>query len=207
VRIYLTGRLGLEEGDAFVDEAALPARQGRLAFAYLVMERRRPVPRRELAAAIWDDDPPEAWDAALSALLSRLRRLFRGAGLSADVETLSGAVGLRLPASTWVDVEAERSAIDEAEGALRFGDARTALSGAAVAWSIADRGFLHGDDLPWVVLERNHLRAETTAWGLHGRAPLRTTLRRNRAFPGVGVRARDAVAHSDGQPGRSPARV
>jgi DNA-binding SARP family transcriptional activator len=152
--------LTLEDERASLDETMLPARQGRLAFAYLVLERRRPVPRRELATAIWGDEPPEGWDAGLSVLLSRLRRVFRAAGVNVDIATLSGTVSLRLPASTWVDMDAARSAIDEAEGALRSGDPGGAWTQAAVACSIAERGFLHGDDQTWVLRQREHLRAE-----------------------------------------------
>jgi hypothetical protein len=41
LRIYLTGTVCLKHGRTLVDERQFPARQGRLAFAYLVCERFR----------------------------------------------------------------------------------------------------------------------------------------------------------------------
>ena len=38
-----------------IDEGRFPGRQGRLLFAYLVAEQGRPVPRDELAEALWGD--------------------------------------------------------------------------------------------------------------------------------------------------------
>jgi DNA-binding SARP family transcriptional activator len=160
MRIYLTGRLTLESGAGLLDETELPARQGRLAFAYLVMERQRPLPRQELAQAIWGDEAPDAWDASLSALLSRLRRLFRTIALDGDIETVSGSVSLHLPADTWVDLDEARNAIDEAEGALRSERHAEAWTHAAVALSITGRGFLAGEELRWVVRERERLRTD-----------------------------------------------
>jgi len=61
----------LESGEMVLDERQLPARQGRIAFTYLVLNRERPVPRDELVRAVWADDSPEAWESSLSALLSR----------------------------------------------------------------------------------------------------------------------------------------
>jgi len=40
---------------AVIDEAHLGRRLGRLPFAYLVAERSRPVPRDELAEALWGE--------------------------------------------------------------------------------------------------------------------------------------------------------
>ena len=150
----------VEDALVVLDESALPARQGRLAFAYLTLQRYRPVQRQELAMAIWGEETPEAWDTSLSALLSRLRRQFRGGGLAAEIETLSGVVTFELPASTWVDLDAARAAIDVAEGHLRSGDDFGAWSNAAVAVSILERGFLHGEELPWVTRERERQRQD-----------------------------------------------
>ena len=46
VRVYLTGRVALEvDGQVVVNERGLRGRQGRVAFAYLVCNRTRPVPQ------------------------------------------------------------------------------------------------------------------------------------------------------------------
>lgn len=158
VRIYLAGRVGLEfKGELVLDERQFRGRQARLAFAYLVCERARSVSREELAAVIWPGEQPPAWEAALSALVSRIRGLLARIPLEPGVASISSGFGqyqLRLPADTWVDLEAAASAIDEAEGALRAGDPKRAFGPATVAASIARRPFLSGDEGEWVESQR-----------------------------------------------------
>ena len=160
MRIYLAGRVMVDSEELLLDEEQFPARQGRIAFAYLVLQRRRSVPRQELAEAIWGEEAPEAWDAGVSALLSRLRRLFKRLSLDVDIVTLSGSVYLRVPVGVWVDLDAAGNALDEAEGLLRAGRPEEAWPHAAVAFSITERGFLEGQELPWIVRERERLRAQ-----------------------------------------------
>ena len=57
VKVFLTGRVAVKTDGAVIDEAQLGGRQGRLLFAYLVAERSRPVPRDELAEALWGETP------------------------------------------------------------------------------------------------------------------------------------------------------
>src|SRR5207302_9621861 len=72
-RLYLTGRLIAELGERRFDERLLPGRQGRRAFAYLTLERTRPVSIDELADAVWSTaSPAGAWETALSAIVSKL---------------------------------------------------------------------------------------------------------------------------------------
>src|SRR5687767_1653466 len=49
IRVYLTGQLAIECSERLLDQTAFPGPQGRLAFAFLVVERQRAVPREELA--------------------------------------------------------------------------------------------------------------------------------------------------------------
>jgi DNA-binding winged helix-turn-helix (wHTH) protein len=54
LRIYLTGRVLVEESDTvLLDERRMMGKQGRLAFAYLVGEHLRAVSRDELAEELW----------------------------------------------------------------------------------------------------------------------------------------------------------
>jgi DNA-binding SARP family transcriptional activator len=150
-----------------VSERQFRDRQGRRAFAYLVCCRNRPVPRSELAPVIWPDEMPPAWEAALSAVVSRIRGLLRIPKLARfhiALTTDFGQYQLCLPADTWVDLEASARAIDEAEGALRLGDPMRAFGWAGVVYAIANRPFLAGDAGGWVdaqcrALERQYLRA------------------------------------------------
>jgi DNA-binding SARP family transcriptional activator len=160
-RVYLTGHVAIEQGDCRVAERDLPGRQGRLAFVFLVCRRDRPVSRRELTEILWPDDAPREADAALSAILSKLRRVLRGAGWSADeatVDVCSGSVSLRVPSATWIDVEAAANAIDEAEGALRLAQMAAAWGHANVAVAIGRRPFLPDFEAPWIDAQREALR-------------------------------------------------
>jgi len=160
VRIYLTGRIAIEADGRVVGEQAFPGRQARLAFAYLGLAGQRPVARDALADAIWGDELPTAWDAALTSLVSKLRSLLRHAGLvGAGPFSQSGCYQLRLSADCWVDVEACARAVDSGEAAWRRGDVGRAWSEATVATAIARRPFLAGDDLPWVDEARRRLRS------------------------------------------------
>src|SRR5438067_11386879 len=125
LRVYVTGRLELEAAGVLLDSRRLPGRQGRRALAYLVCERGRPVPRDELAEAIWRGETPPAWDAALSALTSKLRALLREAG-AGELVSAYGCYELRLPADAWVDLEVAAREVDQAEAALRRREPRRA---------------------------------------------------------------------------------
>jgi SARP family transcriptional regulator, regulator of embCAB operon len=64
-KIHLCGRLAVEiEGERLDD--ALPGRQGRLLFTYLVLNRDRPVRRDELIDALWSGNGSGGGDAALA---------------------------------------------------------------------------------------------------------------------------------------------
>src|SRR5688572_32500503 len=67
-RVRLCGALAVEVDGRDVT-AALPGRQGRRLFAYLIANRGRPVRRSELTEVVWPDAPPGAPDIALRSLL------------------------------------------------------------------------------------------------------------------------------------------
>ena len=105
-RIQLCGRL-VARIDGRRVETELPGRQGRLAFAFLVLNRHRPVPRDELSDALWDE--PAASD-RLSPLLSKLRSVVPLDG--------RGEVRLVLPGYAWIDLEAASQGVHRAESAV-----------------------------------------------------------------------------------------
>lgn len=158
-RIYLTGRISIENGSTLVAERELSGRQGRLAFAFLVAERHRPVSKECLVEVVWPESSPREPDTALSAILSKIRSVLKKAGLTAAaVDVLSGTVHLRLPADAWIDIEYAANALDEAEGALRTGDAKRAWGHAVALAIIARRPFLAGEDGPWIESRRAKLQ-------------------------------------------------
>ena len=153
LRIYVTGRVAVEvDGRVVIDERQFRGKQGRLLFVYLVSERSRPVAKEELASVLWPDEQSESWEAALSALTSRLAALLSSDELEGQGLSFSRQLGqyqIRLSSDAWVDIEAGNSALDRAEAAVRAGDARNALGPAAVAASIARRPFLPGVEGFW----------------------------------------------------------
>ena len=153
------GRVALEADGLAVQDARLPGRQGRLLFAYLAVERGRPVPRDELAAALWGEAPPATWDKALTVLVSKLRSLLTEAGLDGP-HALTAAFGcyrLELPEGTWIDALAAADAAGEAEQALAAGDPAAAKTAALLAESLTRRAFLPGDNGAWVEDKRREL--------------------------------------------------
>lgn len=150
VRIQICGPLVFERDGQRLD-ALLPGRQGRLLFAYLVVNRDRQIPRDELAEALWREPDPAAVDARLNPLLSKLRRVF-GAG------TVEGRSTLRLCLpGAWVDLEAAAEAIHRAESSVAQQDWARAWGPALTALIAAERGFLPGEDAPWIDEIRHRL--------------------------------------------------
>jgi DNA-binding SARP family transcriptional activator/class 3 adenylate cyclase len=143
-RVQLCGRLVVELNGRRVDDD-FPGRQGRLLFAYLAINRRRPVARDELADALWSERVPSGADSSLSALLSKLRRT-----LGREMLDGRSSVQLQLPQRSWLDVEAAMEAIHRAESALGRSDWPAAWSAARVALHIARRPFLAGEEAPWI---------------------------------------------------------
>lgn len=150
-RIQLCGRLAVTI-DGRRLEGALPGGQGKLLFVYLAANRVRLAARDELADALWPEGLPAAADAALSALLSKLRR-------SLGPERLEGKREVRivLPADAWIDLEAADEAIHRAESAVALGDWAAAWGPARIAEVVARRGFLPGHEAPWIEQTRRHL--------------------------------------------------
>jgi SARP family transcriptional regulator, regulator of embCAB operon len=150
VRIQICGTLAVECDGQRLD-AALPGRQGRLLFAYLVVNRHRQASRDEVAEALWREPDPAAVDARLNPLLSKLRRVF-----GADAVDGRSALRLRLP-DAWVDLEAAAEAIHRAESAVAQQDWARAWGPALTAMFIAERGFLPGEDASWTGEVRRQL--------------------------------------------------
>jgi DNA-binding SARP family transcriptional activator len=148
--VQLCGKLVARVDGRRVD-ADLPGRQGRLAFAYLTLNRHRVVTRADLVEALWPTDRPALVDTALSALLSKLRKAV-GAG------SLDGRAEVRLVLrDAWVDVEAASEGIHRAEAAVARSAWAQAWGPARVALHIVRRDFLPGEDAPWIDAQRQSL--------------------------------------------------
>jgi YVTN family beta-propeller protein len=159
LKVFLAGPVAVEGGGVVLGEQRFPGRQGRLLFAYLVAEQGRPVPRDELAEALWGESPPATWEKALSVLVSKLRGLLVECGLD-GASVLTSAFGcyrLSLPEGTWIDVIAAANDVREAEAALAAGDLDNAKALAARTASSARPAFLPGEDGAWVDAKRREL--------------------------------------------------
>ena len=160
-RIYLTGAIAIEHGAQLIREKGFPGRQGRIAFAFLAVQRHRSISRDELVSAIWQDEASAQTDTALDAILSKLRSMLKSAGFApgdAGITVASGTIALQLPSHAWIDIEAGANALDEAEGALRRGDTTAAWSLANIAVVISKRPFLSDCEAPWIEAQRKALR-------------------------------------------------
>ncbi len=181
VRVTVAGRFGLEAGGVHTGEAGL-GRLGRLALAYLVCERHRPVSRDELADVLWGENLPASWEQLLRGLTSKMRATLSHAGLDpAESLTSVGAYQIHLPADAVVDVEEAAEALEAAAAALATGDSAGARCLAPGAIAVSARQFLPAARGTWVErrqaeLRELHLRAlevlarATTADGLWGEA-------------------------------------
>jgi SARP family transcriptional regulator, regulator of embCAB operon len=150
-RVQLCGRVVATLDGRRLD-AELPGRQGRLLFVYLAVNRLRAVSRPELIDAVWPDELPGAPESALSALVSKLRRIV-------GPERLQGRSQLRLVLAedAWIDVEAAGQAIHRAEAAHTRSDWPAAWVAARVAQHIAVRPFAAGDHSPWIEEQQRRL--------------------------------------------------
>jgi DNA-binding SARP family transcriptional activator len=158
VRVYVTGRVQIESAGRRIDEPRFPARQGRALFVYLVCHRHRPVTRAELAQALWPDTVPSAWEAALNAIISKLRALLKGIEPSRlSVTSAFGAYLFHAGDDVWIDREAAAAAIDEAEGLLHADRWREAWPLCNIAAITARQPFLPGDEGEWIGRERARL--------------------------------------------------
>src|SRR5262245_60905119 len=110
------GRVAVQAGDRLLSDERFAGRQGRLLFAYLVVEQGRPVPRDELAEALWRGAPPPTWEKSLTVLVSKVRGLLEKCGVDGG-RALTSAFGcyrLELPEGSWVDVVAASAAAGDA---------------------------------------------------------------------------------------------
>jgi DNA-binding SARP family transcriptional activator len=143
-RIQLCGRFVVDIDGSRIEDT-LPGRKGRILFAYLVLNRGRPVPRDELLMAGWGQDAPGEAGNALSVLLSKLRH-----GLGAGRLRGRTEIELLLPQATFVDVEAALEGAHRAESSIAEGRWAQAWGPAGIAYHVATRPFLSGLEAPWI---------------------------------------------------------
>src|SRR3954463_10528647 len=156
-RIQLCGRLVVEVDGRRIEDG-LPGAKGRLLFAYLVLNRDRRMSRDELLRAVYGEEASPDRHPSLSVLFSKLRGVI-------GQELLAGRseIELVLPRDAFVDVEAAREALHRAESHVAAGEWAESWGPAGVAYHVARRPLLQGEDRAWLEewrrrLEDVHLR-------------------------------------------------
>ena len=103
---------------------------------------------------------PDAWDDALSVLVSRLRRSLRPITGPCPEPAITGGEGryrLALPPGSVIDLERGMEALHRAEGLMRQAAWGSVVAEAQVTTEIAARGFLNGEGGEWVEGQRRLL--------------------------------------------------
>ena len=180
-RIQLCGHFVARIGGRRI-EHELPGRQGRLLFAYLTVHRDRVASRDELAEALWPGGLPSAPGLALSALLSKLRRLLPDGAVEGRTQ-----IRLELGRHARVDLEAARDGIHRAEALIAVEDWYGAIGPTLVAHNISQRPFLPGEEGDWIEERRRELE------DIHVRA-LECTARRSLGLGGAEVAVAERTA-------------
>jgi DNA-binding SARP family transcriptional activator len=150
-RIQLCGRFVVELDGRRIEEA-LPGAKGRLLFAYLVLNRDRRMTRDELLMAVYGDGASPDQHPSLSVLLSKLRSVIGREFLAGRSE-----IELVLPRDAFVDVEAAREALHRAESHVAAREWAESWGPAGVAYHVARRPLLQGEDRPWLEEWRGRL--------------------------------------------------
>jgi len=143
-RIQLCGRFVVRLEGRRVDDA-LPGALGELLFAYLALNRLRRVDRDELLIAVYGEEAERDYQARLSVLLSKVRRI-------TGPELLVGRTQLELalPPDSFIDLEAALDALHRAESHVAKEEWAAAWGPASLAYDVASRPLLRGHDRPWL---------------------------------------------------------
>lgn len=154
--ITVCGRLSVRwDGEQL--ERDLPGRQGRLIFAYLTLNRARPVRRDELVDALWADEGlPSGGESLLAPPLSRLRKALGEGRLEGRTELI-----LNLGDDAWIDYEAAQRDLARAQELIGVDEAgRDRLMAgwqeAREASRIFEGGLLPGLEARWIDEHRSY---------------------------------------------------
>ena len=143
-RIQLCGRLVVRLEGRRVDDA-LPGVLGHLLFAYLVLNRLRPIDRAELLVAVYGEEATPGHRARFSVLLSKVRR-----AIGPELLVGRAQLELALPQGAFVDLEAAVDALHRAQSHVAKGEWGAAWGPASLAYDVASRPLLRGQDRPWL---------------------------------------------------------
>lgn len=142
--IQLCGGLRVSRGAEEVD-LSKTARQGRLALAYLVLNRNRAVARDELMEHLWADPDPQRVASSLTQTLSRLRKALGPESL----ERLPGGA-VRLRGEFRLDIETAHAALEDGRQACDAGAWPSARAASDTVLARLAGEVLAGDEAEWL---------------------------------------------------------
>jgi DNA-binding SARP family transcriptional activator len=143
-KIQLCGRFAVELGGRWVEDA-LPGGNGRLLFAYLVLNRPNRIDRDQLLTAVYGEEATPGHRPRLSVLLSKLRNV-----VGSELLVGRSEVEFVLPPASFVDVEAAFEALHRAQSHVANGEWIEAWGPSGVAYHVASRPLLQGHDRIWL---------------------------------------------------------
>lgn len=156
-RLYLTGGLAVERNGALADPAPLLGRQAALVLTALAWRPGTAVARDDLAALLWEHgQPPSSWETAVATVVSGLRQALADSALVIDSSWRAYRLTAR-DGELWVDVDAARRALHQAEGAVHGDRMQEVYAWTGVVTSIAGRTLLAGIDGDWPAQRRREL--------------------------------------------------
>lgn len=142
LRIQLCGSFAVELAGQRLDPK-IPGKQGKLLFAYLVINDDRPIARDELVEAVWGGEAvgPDV----LNPVISKLRKAL-------GPDRIQGRAEIRFVSdeSTLVDAAWALNALHGAESFADSSDWARVWSLAHSAYHVAKRPFMLGHEAPWI---------------------------------------------------------
>jgi DNA-binding SARP family transcriptional activator len=144
LEVRLCGDLRVSRGGVALD-LTTTARQGRLALAYLVLNRGRVVTREELMERVWREPDPARVSASLSQTLSRLRKV-----LGRDVLERAHGGAVRLTGPLHVDLEHAEAMLSQGLEAQLRGESKHASDAAQAVLDALSGEVLAGDEAEWL---------------------------------------------------------
>lgn len=155
VQITVLGPVSIAFGEDL--SRVITRRHDRLAFAYLVLHRTRPVGPDELADVLWPAGPTSSWKTAIRGVVHRLRQTLESIGLDgAHLHLSSGNLQFRFPDPTEVDLEFAEQCVGRAEDE-GTADPVGAIRHAKTAVAHLDRPFLADCGGTWVETEQRRI--------------------------------------------------
>ncbi len=155
MRVDLLGTLAVSH-EGTVEGRHLGGRRAQLALAVLALTPGS-VPAEQLADALWGDDPPPTWRAALRGTIRGLRDALATIGLGGEALIVTVPGGYALHESAEVDVAAAAESRRRSEALSAAGQLNEAAEVAQAASRLHGAGLLPGEDQPWLAAHRRLL--------------------------------------------------